>query len=148
MIEDASDPKASTRHRSFDEIKGLAEELLDTHAGTLGYNGEDYRQDALATWYGQVYKTLCYGEAKALASILQAAQHNFIVIGFDECHYLNSREGLKGDRTGMTIRAFRRVIEAADGYRTGVFHIWYTFIDADTSSYDLVPHRRGFYSSH
>ncbi|EIW78405.1 hypothetical protein CONPUDRAFT_138698 [Coniophora puteana RWD-64-598 SS2] len=141
VIVDPSNPKSSTRHRSFCDIRAQAEKLLNINSANLAYEDAYDDQDALIAWYGRVYSVLCHKAAKALAITLKGTQHNFLVIGFDECSFLEKGGDASSGPTAMSIIALQRVIEAADDYSVGDLTIWYTFIDTSSSVFELVPRR-------
>ncbi|EIW79657.1 hypothetical protein CONPUDRAFT_155053 [Coniophora puteana RWD-64-598 SS2] len=164
------EPLQSKRHHSFLRISELAETLLEDYAEELSSKAPDLpsatidsnpnvdktsadhaakttKDKHIVSWCEEVYQVMVSGAANKLATTLRQHGHRCLVLGFDECRYLNARNGkLDADYHPMSILAMQRIITAADHFLLEGFTLWFTFIDTSSSVLELVP-RRGMSKS-
>jgi len=170
-LQNPAEPLQSKRHHSFLMINKLAETLLENYAEQLSSKAPDLpsatidsnhnvdntsadhaakttKDKHIVLWCKQIYQVMVSEAANKLATTLRQHGYHCLVLGFDECRYLNApRSGkLDADYPPMSILAMQRIIAAADHFLLEDFTLWFTFIDTSSLVFELVP-RRGMSDS-
>jgi hypothetical protein len=142
-LDDPYEPDQSRRHRTFENITGIASDMLESH-GSLKTPGKMSAID----WHHELYDRFCPTDAKRLAKMLRQLGYQRMVIGFDECRHLNVASKMERSipHWKMSLIALQRAIKAADhcGAEMGNFTFWYTLLDTDSSIFNLVSWRGEF----
>jgi hypothetical protein len=142
-LDKPDEPQSSTRHATFEYITSKAETLLewfeDQHNSSICLPGQE-----VIDQHNIIYDKLCKGPAHTLAKTLSRLGHRRLVIGFDECTFLNQAPKIRGETNHrhMSIIAIQRIIKAGDGFPTEDFTYWHVFLDTSSSVFDLVPTRK------
>ncbi|KZT20204.1 hypothetical protein NEOLEDRAFT_1182730 [Neolentinus lepideus HHB14362 ss-1] len=137
---DYQHPTPTRRHQTFESVIVRARQLLQDNFRTVRYSEEAWsHQDR---WLSEVYGCLCAPAVQYLSDIVTQRPCHTVLIGFDECLFLNSKRPAVSDsepRREMSLIAVQRLITAAHNYPTLSFTMWYTFLDTNPSVFSLVP---------